>query len=109
MGIHNNSSGFYYDAKAGWYYSTRDGLYYTFENDGYVPLASSSSSMSITVAEDDNNKSNTAVPEGACLPICSLKPFVAKIHFFLLFSFLKVILCLRFGIFCENKNLGAIC
>ncbi|CAM6050481.1 unnamed protein product [Sphagnum compactum] len=60
------SSGFYYDAKAGWYYSTRDGLYYTFENDGYVPLASSSSSMSITVAEDDNNKNNTAVPEGAC-------------------------------------------
>ncbi|CAK9200592.1 unnamed protein product [Sphagnum troendelagicum] len=59
------SSGFYYDAKAGWYYSTRDGLYYTFENDGYVPLASSSSSMSITVAEDDNNKNNTAVPEGA--------------------------------------------
>jgi len=57
------SSGFYYDAKAGWYYSTRDGLYYTFENDGYVPLASSSSSMSITVAEDDNKKSNTAVPE----------------------------------------------
>ncbi|CAK9253982.1 unnamed protein product [Sphagnum jensenii] len=57
------SSGFYYDAKAGWYYSTRDGLYYTFENDGYVPLASSSSSMSITVAEDDNNKNNTAVPE----------------------------------------------
>ncbi|CAM6028713.1 unnamed protein product [Sphagnum balticum] len=57
------SSGFYYDAKAGWYYSTRDGLYYTFENDGYVPLASSS--MSITVAEDDNNKNNIAVPEGA--------------------------------------------